>query len=211
MYKKILDKISKFIDQDAFSGEISAARKEYFDRIGPVYEDDAFFESRMAAFFEWFLFERPVEKTGLAPIRMFTEANQDKLSDEEKEQLNNLKENMISLFLVKKKNAKGYLLQDLYDKSKYLIPKSDESYYVSPGNIIEARIIPDGNGYAFSDAVFSHPDEVSKIIKKQSKRYRKKPRNEFRHFIFDLATMSIKTRRYKHLALKDIYKFDEKK
>src|SRR6266850_5406689 len=48
--------------------EAIGARKDYFERGGKVFDDDAeLFESRMASFLEWYVLERPF-RGGPTPV-----------------------------------------------------------------------------------------------------------------------------------------------
>jgi len=206
-YKKILDKFFKHFNEDPYTDEITVAKDEYFEKIGRVFEDDSFFEMRMAAFFEWFAFERPIKKIGLPPVKIYCQSNESSMNDEEKSDYESLMKTIWSIYLVKKKKEDFCELLDLYDKKKYRITMDKEFYLPDSSTVVEARLIKFRDNYYLSDPIFTHPKEVSRKIKKAAKKYRKANRPDFQELILKLAQMSIKSQRYKHLALKEIYKF----
>ena len=56
----LIDTLTEKYSEGEHKLEAMRAREEYFDRAGKVYDDDAeLFESRMAAFLEWYVLERP--------------------------------------------------------------------------------------------------------------------------------------------------------
>jgi len=207
MYRDFLEKIFKRFGEEPFIKEIEKAKAEYFGKIGSVFEDDNFFEMRMASFFDWFVFERPMEKVGFTPIKAYYRSNAYKLNEDEKVDLENLLKTIWSVFIVKKKLKEGFRVLDLYDKKKYEVAIDKNYAYIESKNLIEARLIPFRGKYVFSDPIFTHPKEVVSPVKKEAKKLKGSERNEFKEFILQLAHMSIKLHRYKHLPIKEIYKF----
>ena len=207
MYKDFLEKVFKYLDKESLSGEIQDAKKEYFDRIGSVFEGDSIFEMRMASFFDWFIFNRPMKGLGLAPIRVFAFANENILDGEEKTKLSNMLSTVWSIFLIEARMQDGFKLRDLFDNREYMVSAKSEIKIIEPGSIIEARLIPGKDCLAFSDSIFTHPREVARLIFKQTGTLKLSVREEFYDFIFRLAAMSIRLCRYRHLPVGEIYSF----
>jgi hypothetical protein len=211
VYKNLLEKVFKYLDKEALSDQISDAKREYFERIGSVFEGDSIFEMRMASFFDWFVYDRPVTGVGLSPIKVFLFANGNLLEPDEKECLANLQNTILSLFSIDSRSQNGFKLKDLFDGKDYTLPEKSELSVIGFGTIVEARLIPDGDGHCLSDPVFSHPQAVSKLIGKEALKYANCTRHEFYNLIFRVAAMSIRYFRYKHLAVENIYNFNEAK
>ena len=61
MIYNVLNKVTTLATNNDFEAEVKDAKETYFGRTGPVNEDDQTFETRMALFLEWYLFDRPFE------------------------------------------------------------------------------------------------------------------------------------------------------
>ena len=78
MYQKYLDPvIQQFTTGEHYKG-LFEAKKEYFERAGIVYEDDAEYENRMTTFLDWYIFDRPLPGIDLPPIKYFYHNSRDK-------------------------------------------------------------------------------------------------------------------------------------
>ncbi len=207
-YKDILDKFFKTFEDPLYEGEITKGREEYFKIVGKIYEDDNFFESRMSAFFEWFAFNRHFGKKGLTPVRIYYHDKLDGLSEEEIKDFENILNSVWSIFTVKNKTDSGCELEDLFCGTSYKVLAQKSFYLPESGNIVEARLLPFKGKYYLSGPVFSHPNEVGGIIRARAKSYKDSSRSDFQKFVLQLAGMSIKMQRYKHLPAKQIYKFE---
>jgi len=207
VYKEFSEKVFKYFDSELFRSEIPEAKKDYFEKIGQVFDDDNIFEMRMAAFFDWFVYDRPAGKIGLSPIRLYYYINENLLTPEEKITGTNLLKTNLSLFLINKKTKDILSIIDLYDSTFYEVPSRREFDFIAVSSIVEGRLIPTRDGYVFSDPIYAYPTDVSAKIKKEALKYKNTTRGKFREFIFKLAGMSIRSYRYKHLPVSEIYKF----
>jgi hypothetical protein len=140
-YRKLLDRFFKTFEDNSLSDEITEARKTYFEKIGKVFEDDSFFEIRMGAFFEWFAFNRPMKNSGLPPVREFYNKNLGKVSEEERQDFEDLMSNYWSIFVVIDRSKKDCFLEDIFSGERYRVLIPENFYMPDPGNMIETRII----------------------------------------------------------------------
>lgn len=204
--KDILEKIFRFFDREPYSNEIGKAKKDYFDRIGQVFEDDKIFEMRLASFFDWFIFERPMDGIGLPPIRVYYHAKEKLLREDERADLECFLNTVWSLFMVNGKSSKGWEIADLYDSKVYVLPYATDLDYIGSGSVVEGRLVDFRGSWMFTEPALPHPKEVTGFIEKESKKQRAGTREAFKNFLITLAEMSIRAYRYKHLKVNEVYK-----
>ena len=58
-YQAYLDQLIAFASHEERKPDLLAAKAEYFQRTGEVFEDDKQFEMRMASFLDHYLFDIP--------------------------------------------------------------------------------------------------------------------------------------------------------
>src|SRR5690349_20286379 len=68
-YQPFLDQLIARSSSDGAKAALVEAKAEYFERTGEDFEDDSFFEARMASFLDYFLFDRPSKVTGKTPAQ----------------------------------------------------------------------------------------------------------------------------------------------
>jgi len=68
-YQPYLDQLIAFASHEDRKPDLLAAKAEYFQRTGEVFEDDKQFETRMASFLDHFLFDRPRPESGKTPAQ----------------------------------------------------------------------------------------------------------------------------------------------
>ena len=62
MLREILEQLFEFAAKDIPSNQILEAKKAYQKETGEIYEDDNSYNSRMALFLEWYLFDEYIVK-----------------------------------------------------------------------------------------------------------------------------------------------------
>ena len=70
-YQPYLEALTAFASDGDRREELLAAKAEYFQQTGELFEDDRFFELRMASFLDHFLFDRKSSATGSTPAQSF--------------------------------------------------------------------------------------------------------------------------------------------
>ena len=66
-YQPYLDQLIEFASTEERKPELLAAKAEYFQRTGEVFEDDKQFEMRMASFLDYYLLDRKLPESGQTP------------------------------------------------------------------------------------------------------------------------------------------------
>ena len=71
-FQNCVDVITNEYTAGDYFREVYEAKKNYFDNLGVIAEDDPDFENQMDVFMGWYLFDRPLEKHDLPPISLPT-------------------------------------------------------------------------------------------------------------------------------------------
>jgi len=203
--RRYLDKVLEAYSVGPFYEEVKAARADYFDRAGRVAEGSEKFELQMNAFLDWYLFDRPLNKAQIAPVKLFVLEHLGKLPEEEREIFTNLTKSVHSLFeLLKVKNTDVYV-KDLFDGEKYVVEESDINKGFNKGDIFEGRLIKLRDHLVFGTSFVFHPSEVKAYIVKQIKTEKFQDMKQRLKLIHRLATMKLKLEQYAHIDIKHIY------
>ena len=69
-YQTCVDVITNEYTAGDYFREVYEAKKNYFENLGVIAEDDPDFENQMDVFMGWYLFDRPLEKHDLPPVNI---------------------------------------------------------------------------------------------------------------------------------------------
>lgn len=208
VYKDLIDQvIDHFSKQERYLQEIIQAKEVFFQKTGKVFEDDSFYETRMAAFVEWFILDRPLFKVGLTPVRYYFELFETELEEEKRQGLKALMKSLHSLFLFRGKTTTTVRIEDLFDHKRYEIVEKRQYVGIPVNSIFEGRVVQKGLHYMFSDAYCIHPHDASPLIRKEAGRRSYRDRDPFLEFTMNLAALRLRCDRYKKVNVEQIYDF----
>lgn len=212
MYHQQLEQLTAFATGEPHQDQVLAAKAEYFAHTGEVFDDDRSFEPRMAAFLEFYLFDRKLPGKGQTPAELFLAEKGPQLGAEERATLEGFTKTLHSLFEVRKLHAGGIRVRDLFTGEDHEVYERRSVAGMAKGDILEARLIPNGGRALFAPAFCYHPKEARKAILKEIKRQKKKPDPDSspEKLIYALSRMALKVERYRNIAVEAIYTFDQK-
>jgi hypothetical protein len=213
MYQSHLDRVSDWATSDAFREELARARKDFFARTGgEVFEDDKSVESRLAAFLDWYLLDRPLEGRNLTPAAAFLQDHRAELAPEDQAIHETLTKTIHGIFEVRRLAKKERLkVRDLCSLLEYEVFERRQMVGLQKNDIFEARLISSGQDLTFSSAFCYHPREVRKAILAELKRRRKLGPIDATSFVHQLSGMALKYERYRNVAVESIYAFGNPK
>lgn len=191
--------------QGKYIEEIQEARNEFFSKTGQINEDDQFFESRMALFFDWYIFDRKLNGSQFTPIKDFYRKNKDIFSPENSLYYRGLANHIHSIFNLIKLNTENVQLTDLATRKNYNVNPGPIRLSLSLGDIFEGRIVPFGKEWWFTTGFCFHPKEVKKFILDEIKKARLGNNKTYQELILELAAMKLKFERYQHIGPEKIY------
>jgi hypothetical protein len=191
----------QFDSREALAEELPRARKEYVQRTGDLFETDDNFESRIACFLEWYVFDRQVSAmANKTPARLYIESVTAGLTTPEVNRLRDLTRTVLSLFEFRRARESTLAVVDLLAGTKHEIFERRKPAGLEPGDILEARLVPFEEHVYFSEAFAFHPRPARKAILKAAKLFRKTGRPEQRlDLVHRVAFLGNRCRRYKHV------------
>ncbi len=210
-YQPYLDQLIAHATTDARKEDLLAAKAEYFKLTGEVFEDDKTFEARMAAFLDWYLFDRVSPLTSQTPAAEFYLRKQSEIGPEGAHPFRSFTETVHGLFEVRKLGKGTVRLRELFSGKDFDVTERRTLAGLEKGDILEARLVPFAGHLLFSAAFCYHPREVSKAIRAEVKRRKKKePERSPREFAWECARRALNVERYKQIAVEKIYDFEQK-
>ena len=210
-YQPYLDQLIAFASSEERKPDLLAAKADYFQRTGEVFEDDKQFEMRMASVLDYYLFDRVSPLTQRTPAQELYEAKSREGSLEVANAYRGFTETVHSLYEVRKLGKGTVRMRDLFTGKDFDVTERRQMAGLEKGDILEARLIPTGGHLLFSQAFCYHPREAIKPILKEIKRRKKKePTRPTREMTWECAKRSLKTDRYRQISVERIYDFEGK-
>jgi hypothetical protein len=210
-YQPYLDQLITFATQEPRKADLLAAKAEYFERTGEIFEDDKQFEMRMASFLDYYVFDRRSPLTGRTPAQEVYEDKQKTAPQDQVVAFRAFTETVHALFEVRKVGKGTVRLRELSSGKDHEVTERRQLAGLEKGDILEARLIPFGGVLLFSSAFCYHPRGAARAIAKEVKRRKKKqPPAPPEDLVWDCARRSLKADRYKQVAVEKIYDFENK-
>lgn len=212
MYEAPFEQLTSFATGPEFAGAVLDARRAWFAGHGEVFEDDRSFDARMAAFFDYFVFEFPTPPHGRTPARLFLERHGDRFGAEERLAVEGFVRTHRSLFEVRGLAEGRVRVRDLFHGGLLEVVERRLWAGVQRGDLVEARVIPVGGQLAFAKGFCFHPREARRVVLAQLARLQSAPTAEFSRegWMATLGRMALKVERYRNIRVTDIYAFDRK-
>lgn len=204
-FQKCLDLIiSEYTAGDYFR-EVYQAKKDYFDSLGIISEDDPDYENQMDVFMGWFLFDRPLDQHDLPPVYLYYRKNSEKFAPTDEALFRALTLTKHSVFELLKQKENSLVLRDLSNREKYDVQDLQFKAGFSKGDIFEARLVPEGKAYVFANGFCFHPKEAFKFIEAQMKKIREDDAAQRTKLLLKLGHMRNKQKRFPHIDVQHIY------
>lgn len=175
MYDEHIERISEWSRERGLDREVDVARATFFSHTGPVHEEDTSFELRMAAFSEFFLFDRTLEadEGGRTIAQRYLEDNGSNLTTEERSIFRGLTRTHHGLFEIRKIAAEQVVVRDLFTREDHKVHERRRLAGLSKGDVVETRLIPWREQLLFGRAFLFHPRPAKKLILKKIKKLHK--------------------------------------
>jgi len=167
MLKEILEQVIAMGTSTPYSENIYAARKEYQKLSGEIYEDDKSYESRMAMFLEWYVFDRVDPGKDLTILESIINENRETWPQFSLEIYEGFTTNVHGLFYIKKIRNESVSVVNLFDNEEYDVVEPDAKLHFNKNDLFEGRLVPYQNAYHFTGNFCFHPGKTEKFIRKQ--------------------------------------------
>jgi hypothetical protein len=210
--QRYLDPVVEEFTTGEYYREVYAAKQEFFEKAGIVYEDDPEYDQRMSIFMDWYIFERDLPGVDLSPIKLFFRKNKENLGTEELTIYRDFCTTVHSIFRLRGRPwfGEGLKVEDLFSKKDYIVMETDIHQGFARGDLFEARLVPFKGKYEFSKGFCFHPIEMESFILGEIKKVRYQDKARQTKLILQLSAMKLRHMRFSHIDVKHIYSFDSK-
>lgn len=206
-YQPYLDELIAFASAEPRKPELLAAKSEYFQLTGEVFEEDKSFEMRISSFLEFYLFDRKHPTAGKTPAEELYEQKVQAVSAEEASAFRNFTETLHALFEMRKAGGKALRLREMFSGKDYEVTERRQMAGLEKGDILEARLVPLKGHLLFSGAFCYHPRLASKLIRQEVKRRKNGADPNPQAFAWECARRALQVDRYRQIAVEKIYDF----
>ncbi len=202
---EVLDALVAACGNPDIAGDLVAARADFEERRGRVFEDEELWESWSQAFLDWYVVERPVPAGagGRAepPVRTALRREVDPLRAAA---LRALITSQRSVYEVTAMRPGAVELRDLLGGAEFLVHEKRALHGVSPGDIAELRLVGYGGEVLFGRTFIYHPTGTREAILGHAHRILGgggKPDE-----VMDmLAGLRVRCERYRHVSALRVY------
>lgn len=210
MFHTAYEKMVQYASDGELAEELVRARAEFLERTGELFESDATYERRIAAFLEWYVLDRRLTFDATrTPVQLYIDRKGPQLEPEELRQVEQFTQTELSLYEFRGAKPETMRVTNLLTNRKLDIFERRKPAGLESGDIMEARVIPHGDLHMFSEVIAVHPREARKIIRKAAKKFRKSSDPEAVQERLDLvhrvAFLSNRCDRYAHVDPKQIF------
>lgn len=200
-----ISEILEAYGRGSYYDEIKRAKEDYFTRAFKVAEGSNSYESELNLFFDWFIFERNLEREELPPIRLFTNGETKEQPEDKKKVFAALGSSFSSVFELLKIKDDEAVIKDLFDKETYVIEEIDNPKIFQKNDIFQARLVPLDDKILFSTAFLFHPKEAKSYLKKEIKKIKNLKGEHKKELMLRLALMKHRSEQYPHIDVSHIY------
>lgn len=214
----LLDGLTVWAHNRYGAEEIVKARDQFQLETGKIFPEDLVHLSRNAYFFDFFLFERSIEKEralnghllASTPYEVFCTALEinhfPKL--EIVERLRRLGDFRHSLFLIERVYLQGLVLKDLISRQKIVVEaKNQESFRaLKRSQVLQGFLFRIGDGFQLSPGIILHPPSACKILQRYIRLIQREHIVSRTKLLTKLAYINVKYIRLKHVDPKVTYK-----
>jgi hypothetical protein len=214
----LLDGLTVWAHNRYGAEEIVKARDQFQLETGKIFPEDLVHLSRNAYFFDFFLFERSIDKEesmnghllASTPYEVFCSVLE--MSHVPKleivERLRRLGDFRHSLFLIDRVHPQGLVVKDLISRQKILVSaKAQESFRaLRRSQVIQGFLFHIGENFQLSPGIILHPPSASKILQRYIRLIEKEHIVGRIRLLTKLAYINVKYIRLKHVDPKITYK-----
>ncbi len=200
----VIDQLAAEFAEDPWRAEITAAREHFFTQAGKVFEDDdELYEARLAAFLEWYVLDRPLAD-GPPPVLRVLAAPGARAAGEVTA-LAYLAASRRSLFEVDAVDGSRLLIEDLMGGARFLVSERRGTIGFEPGDLLEARLVFDGDQVIFGKTFLFHPrDAHAEVLKLVDTALGRGGRPD--DVLFELSRLHVRWFRLNHVGAARIYR-----
>lgn len=206
----LLEKILIQFSEEKYYDQLLVAKDYYFQKTGKVFEEDEDYESRMAAFNDWYVLEYKKEETDKTCFDKYCEKKEQRA-----EIVEAIKGTNHSIFEYTGTSFKGFhVLKDILHDEKITLAKSHPALSLVKGDMFIGRTVKYLDEHYLYNGLRVMPKEASSILKKEAKKVRKAFKNKEEErakgeedFLFLADSHKTKWQHYGHVNVDKIFVF----
>ena len=169
MLQEILEQLFEFAAKSIPDEQILAAKKTYQMETGILYEDDKSYNSRMALFLEWYLFNNCAPKSSKTILEVLLENNSEECNTDKLKIYKSISGSIQSLFFIQKVHDDSVKAINLFTDEIYLVIEKDSRLIFRENDIFQGRIIYFQKYFHFTGNFCFHPKKSHKYIRYEIK------------------------------------------
>ncbi len=201
----VLDALIERFGGEAYAAEAAAARAEYDERRGRVFEDEELWDRWSQMFLEWYVLER-VPDGDAYPLA--ARALADEPDPARRQIIRALITSHRSLFEVRQTGRGNVVLGDMIGGAAFGVTEQRALHGVEIGDVVEARLVGSAGAVSFAGTLCFHPPGTRDFILGHVERLRQQGMGR-RDIIDFIAGVRVRCDRYKNVPPEKVYERPE--
>ncbi|MCA9672373.1 MAG: hypothetical protein KC503_42555 [Myxococcales bacterium] len=197
-----IDALAERYGSGARASEIAAARGEFDERRGRVFDDDELFTLHMSLFLEWYCLERSLSGSGRTPVLDRLASGADLDAESHARHLR-LACSQRGLFEVTRSDAERETVV-VHDLVRGAMFRLEGVVGVEAGEVFEGRVMPDAGRVILGPVVLFHPREARERIAALVTAAPPAQRESL-EIVDRIAEMRLRYGRFRNIAVHHIY------
>ncbi len=193
--------------EQRYRQELIPAKEEFEQVAGQIRETDNSYDSRINAFHNWYVLDRPMTSTGVTPLHHYLQYHANGLPSDLAQGYGELADNIHSLFELVKFSRDRVLLRDLMSRRKHLVEGAEQFESMERGDLFNSRIFHHGGKAYLSNYMIIHPYSVYKPIRSEARKVRK-AKEDPKAFLFRLLFFHSRWEQFSQMDVSKIYRFE---
>jgi hypothetical protein len=198
----VLDRM--IAEHTANTDEVLAARKDYEERRGRIFQEEELWERWSAAFIEWFVVERVAPGADLPPAAQSLARARAAGAVDEAKAIRAWLTSHRSLFEVRALDEGRVELLDLLGGAQISVAEPRAMHGVGLGDVVELRVVGYAGDVVFGRTFIFHPREAREAILGQARRI-VDAGGDRRAVIDRVASLRVRVERYRHMPAAKVY------
>jgi hypothetical protein len=169
MLRETLEQLFEFTAKAITSDQILEAKKAYQKETGEIYEDDNSYNSRMALFLEWYLFDNYIMEKSKTPLEIILDEYSMLQSSEKNKLFKIFTKSIQGLFIVKRIKNETVKVINLFNDETYLVQEKDSRMFFRKNDIFQGRLVIFQEQFHFTGNFCFHPKKTHDYVKQEVK------------------------------------------
>lgn len=203
MFEELIEQLVKYFSRPPHQGDFERAKAMYGKTLSVVVEEHPYFDTWISGFFEWYLIDYKMEKTGIPPVYLYQRIFADELDSKEMNFLHEMEQASLNLFEIQSVSGQKIKAQNLYEKKTQDFTSHENTTLMQKGDYIVTRLMRSPQLTKTFGVIWHLSGEIAPIVNKKLGQIQTNLDEE--NFLYELIKRKTQSEVYSHVPLDQIF------